>query len=230
MWAQARSKPDRSERRPRGGKTRRKCGRGAVLALEQSGLPHREDGGPGHPAGSSSPFSQPQGSLSSAEWAPPSAPFRPAPGAPRSVPLLAAPPRLGPSALPPEDGKQLRRLIRNCRGAALCEKALGSWRSAPGPDGTHTLGRALCAAFLSCLFPLVGTRLGDLPLRRSLCPGLAPAELGVRRRSWHGHGKASAAVGEAGGSGAPGKSLMQPGRQGHCPEKDVNDKNGMIIK
>lgn len=154
------------------------------------------------------------------------------PFAPRSVPLLAAPPRLGPSTLPPKDGKQLRRLIRNCRGAALCEKALGSWRSAPGPDGTHTLGRALCAAFLSCLFPLVGTRLGDLPPRRSLCPALAPAELGVRRRSWqgHGHGKASAAVGEAGGSGAPGKSLMQPGRQGHCPEKDVNDKNGMIIK
>lgn len=61
MWMQDQGKPDPSERRLRGGKMRRKCGRRGVLGLEQSRLPNGEDASPRERA----PSSSSSGSLSS---------------------------------------------------------------------------------------------------------------------------------------------------------------------
>lgn len=61
VWTEDQGKPDWSERRLRGGKMRRKCGRRGVLGLEQSRLPNGEDASPRERAPSSS-----SGSLSSA--------------------------------------------------------------------------------------------------------------------------------------------------------------------
>lgn len=62
MWTEDQGKPDPSERRLRGGKMRRKCGRRGVLGLEQSRLPNGEDASPRERA----PSSSSSGSLSSA--------------------------------------------------------------------------------------------------------------------------------------------------------------------
>lgn len=100
---------------PRGGKTGRKCGRGGVLALEQSRLPHGEMPAPDSLPGLRPRFLKPRDSLSTV-WPGGALPLAPAASSrPEAACLLrAAPLQFTPLFLPPEPPKESRG--RECAG------------------------------------------------------------------------------------------------------------------
>ena len=94
----------------RGGKTGRKCGRGGVLALEQSRLPHREMPAPDSLPGLPPCFLKPGDSLSTV-WPEGALPLARAASSrqnPHACLLRAAPLWFTPLFLPPEPPKESR--------------------------------------------------------------------------------------------------------------------------